>query len=125
MDAESITAISQFLFVRDALEPVDIAFVVGSPTVNSISPAVDLFRSGLTIKILISGAGVSVNGQTEWACYRDYALAAGVPLEALLLEKNATAIQQNIQLGTNLISNEIGWYGAIHRNWQHRSWNKP
>jgi len=111
MDAKSITAISQFLFVRDAPEPVDLAFVLGSPTVNSIYPALDLFRSGLTNKILISGAGFAVDGQPEWASYRDYALAAGVPIEVLILEKNATNTRQNILFGTKLISNEIGWSG--------------
>ena len=60
MDTASQKAISQFLFVRNEPEPVDLAFVLGSPTVNSIYPALDMFRAGLTKKIIISGAGISI-----------------------------------------------------------------
>ena len=109
MDTDSLNAISHFLFVRHDPEPVDLAFVLGSPTVNSIFPALDLFHAGLTKKIMISGAGTSTNGQPEWALYRDHALAAGIPKEALLIEKFALNTQENLQLGTNLILQELGW----------------
>ena len=109
MDAESIRAISQFLFVRNAAEPVDLAFVLGSPTVNSITPALDLFRTDMTKKILISGAGISIDGKPEWELYRDHALSEGVPKEALLFEKSAKNTQQNFAFGAKIISQEIGW----------------
>lgn len=110
MDTASQKAISQFLFVRNEPEPVDLAFVLGSPTVNSIYPALDMFRAGLTKKIIISGAGISISGQPEWELYRDHALEAGIPNEAILLEKFALNTQENLELGSNLILQKIGWH---------------
>ena len=109
MDTDSLKAISQFLFVCDNPEPVDLAFVLGSPTMDSIYPALDMFHAGLTQKIVISGAGKSTSGQPEWELYRDHALAAGIPSEALLLEKLALNTQQNFELGSNLIMQALGW----------------
>jgi len=109
MDKDSLNAISLILFVCDSPDPVDLAFVLGSPTVNSIYPALDMFHAGLTQKIVISGAGKSTSGQPEWELYRDHALAAGIPSEALLLEKLALNTQENFELGSNLIMQALGW----------------
>lgn len=109
MDAESRYAITQFLFVKHDHEAVDLAFVLGSPTVNSIFPAIALFKAGLTSKILITGAGKGVNGQIEWELYLNEALNAGIPSEAILIEKNAQHTLQNMLFGSQLIEQVLGW----------------
>ena len=75
---DSRTAISNFLFEKSHPERVDLAFVLCSPTISSIYPAISLYKSGLTPKILISGAGTTREGTVEWRLYRDHALASGV-----------------------------------------------
>lgn len=109
MDTESIKAISDFLFVRNQPETADLAFVMGSPSVNSLYPALNLFHTGMVKKILITGGGIATNGQPEWELYRDHALAAGVPNECLLIEKFAKNTQQNIMFGFDTVSQAIGW----------------
>jgi uncharacterized SAM-binding protein YcdF (DUF218 family) len=109
MDTDSLQAIGRFLFVKDEPTPVDLAMVLGSPSVNSIYPAISLFQAGLTRQILISGAGQSLSGQPEWEFYRDTALQAGIPNEALILEKQATNTVENFRFSAALIAATVGW----------------
>lgn len=106
---DSRTAISDFLFKKSRPENVDVAFVFCSPSISSIDAAISLYKSGLTPKILITGAGIAVNGSPEWHFYRDKALASGVPESALLLEKAARNTAENAALGAALIATELGW----------------
>ncbi|HTN41648.1 MAG TPA: YdcF family protein [Asticcacaulis sp.] len=110
MDAyNSRLGISRFLFVNDPPEAVDLAFVCCSPTVSSLAPALALYTSGLTPRILISGAAAATNGMEEWRLYRDHALASGVPETAVLLEKEAHNTSENAAFGATLIAAELGW----------------
>lgn len=106
---DSRAAITDFLFLRDTVRPVDLAFVFGSPTISSILPAIALFQAGLVPKILITGASAAVNGAPEWAFYRDRALASGVPEAALLLEPEARNSAENAEFGAALIARTLGW----------------
>ncbi len=106
---DSRIAISQFLFVNDPPEAVDIAFVCCSPTVSSLAPALSLYASGLTSRILVSGAGLMTDQGVEWQAYRDHAIAAGVPETSLLLEKEARNTAENATFGAALIEAELGW----------------
>ena len=51
---DSRAAISEFLFRKSEPERVDLAFVLCSPTISSIHPAISLYKSGLTKRVLIS-----------------------------------------------------------------------
>jgi uncharacterized SAM-binding protein YcdF (DUF218 family) len=106
---DSRIAISQFLFVNDPPEVVDVAFVYCSPTVSSLAPALSLYQSGLTSRLLISGAGIATTGEVEWSLYRDHVLAAGVPETSVLLEKEARNTSENAAFGAALIAAELGW----------------
>ena len=66
-------AITDFLFLEDPPQPVDLSFVLGSPTISSIIPAVELYKNGLTKKIVISGHGPKADSTPEWKIYQDYA----------------------------------------------------
>ena len=106
---ESRAAISAFLFKKSPPEPVDLAFVFCSPTISTLHPAIALYTSGLTPKLLITGAGTAIDGSTEWSFYRDHALKAGVPETVLLVEKTARHTAENAAFGAALIEKELGW----------------
>lgn len=106
---DSRLAISSFLFTKCSPEPVDLAFVLCSPTVSSLAPAIELYQAGLTPRILISGGGTAVDGSLEWSFYHDHAVAAGVPERALLLEKSSRNTAQNAEFGAALIEQDLGW----------------
>lgn len=102
-------AITRFLFIRDAPAPVDLAIVLGSPTVSSLTPAIDLYLAGMVPRILISGHGPTPGGMPEWALYRDHALAAGVAPDDLLIEPDATNTRENLLLSADVVDRRIGW----------------
>ncbi|MFK7958358.1 MAG: YdcF family protein [Lysobacterales bacterium] len=107
---ETREAIGQFLFVSDVAQPVDLAIVAASPSVSSILPAVELYKAGLTQRIVISGANTMTNGQLEWQGYRDHALELGVAKADLITEKRATNTKENIVFSAELIaSTDTGW----------------
>lgn len=102
-------AITQFLFLKDEPAPVDLCFVLGSPSISSILPAVALYQQGLTAKILISGHGPQKDSVAEWQVYRDYAIANGVPESAILVEKQASNTLENFTFSKVVIEQELGW----------------
>ena len=106
---DSRAGISAFLFKKCPPEAVDLAFVLCSPSVSSLQPALALYKAGLTRRILISGNGTAVDGSPEWAFYREHALAAGIPESALLLEKDARNTAENAAFGAALIERDLGW----------------
>lgn len=108
-DQSTRLAISRFLFVSDPPEAVDLAFVLGSPSISSVYPAVELYLAGLTRRLLISGATITANLEAEWKLYQSYALAKGVLPEDILIEPSATNTRENLLLGSALVEKSIGW----------------
>jgi len=107
----SIDAITDFVFKRDEPGPVDLAFVLGSPSISNIEPAIALYLSGLTQKLLISGHGPSDDCEPEWSVYRAHAIAAGVPQDQIWLEREARNTAENFILSERIIDREISWDG--------------
>lgn len=105
----SRAAITQFLFVQDPPEPVDLCFVLGSPTPTSMDPAIALHARGLAPLIMVSGHGPVRQPVPEAVQFRDYALARGVPAAAMLLETEATNTRDNFAFSAPLIEQRIGW----------------
>jgi hypothetical protein len=106
---ESRDAITRFLFLEDEPQQVDLCLVLGSPSISSVVPAIDLFKRGFTPRILISGHGPSPDSAPEWRLYRDYAIGQGVPAAAILVEEKATNTLENFTLSARVIEAEIGW----------------
>jgi hypothetical protein len=106
---ETRQAITKFLFLKDEPAPVDLCFVLGSPSISTIVPAVDLFSRGFTPKILISGHGPRRWQKSECDIYKTYAMQRGVPEDVLLLERKARNTLQNFVLSKAVIEREIGW----------------
>jgi DUF218 domain len=107
---ETRDAITRFLFLEDEPAPVDLCFVLGSPTPSSMLPAVDLYRRGLTPKILISGRGPVPQHEPECEVYKAYATERGVPEHAILLERSASNTLENFVFAKAVIEQEIGWH---------------
>ncbi|SFP34339.1 DUF218 domain-containing protein [Nitrosomonas cryotolerans] len=110
----SRNAISEFLFLSDEPEPVDLCVVLGAPSPTNIEPAIRLYGSGLTKYILITGFGPEVQKANdtfipEYAVLRDLALKAKIPENALILETFAMNTLENFTLSSIIIEAKFGW----------------
>lgn len=104
-----IRRITEFIFVQSAPRPLDLALVLGSPTISSLVPAVDFYRAGLVPKLLIAGHGRPEQAIPEWKLYLDEAVARGVDRRDILLERRSTNTLENIRGAARIIADEIGW----------------
>lgn len=102
-------AITKFMFLSDAPARVDFCFVLGSPSITTIVPAIELYLTGLTPRIMISGSGPHSVERPECEIYREHALARGVPESAILTEAGSTNTLENFALSSPIIETEIGW----------------
>lgn len=107
----SRSAITKFLFISDPCEPVDFAFVLGSPSHTSIEPAIELYQKGFTKLIVVSGLGPQhqANPIPEAQFLRDYAIRRGVPADRILMETQATNTLENFRNSSKFIDDHIGW----------------
>lgn len=110
---ESRKAITDFLFIKDDHEPVDFAFVLGSPSLTSVEPAIDLYQEGFTQKLIISGCGpqnnTSLNAIPEAQFLKEYAISRGIPADSILIEIKAANTLENFRNSNQLIESQIGW----------------
>ncbi|MDO6747594.1 YdcF family protein [Gilvimarinus sp. 1_MG-2023] len=113
--SETRDAIGKFLFVADTKQLVDLVIVAASPSISSIQPAIEMYKEGLTPRIVISGAGIMTSGVLEWQGYRDHALAHGVAEADLLLEKHATNTKENMIFTSALVASSTGGWDDIHK----------
>lgn len=102
-------AITRLVFLSHQPENVDVALVLGSPSISNILPAVSLYMQGMTRRIVVTGHGPADGSKPEWRVYRDYALSAGVPEAAILVEPHARNTLENFVFSDRLIADEIGW----------------
>jgi uncharacterized SAM-binding protein YcdF (DUF218 family) len=89
---------------KDETRPADAALVLGfaldargaarPQLVGRIEHAVRLQQRGMVPRLVLSG-GVEKAGHTEAAVMRDFALARGVPPEALILDESARSTIEN------------------------------
>lgn len=106
--------VTEFIFVQSVPRQLDLAVVLGSPTVSSLLPAVDFYRAGLVSKLLIAGHGRQDQGIPEWKLYLDEAVARGVDPRDILLERRSTNTLENIRGAARIIAEEIGWDRVTH-----------
>jgi uncharacterized SAM-binding protein YcdF (DUF218 family) len=102
-------AITQLVFVSHQPAKVDIALVLGCPSISNILPAISLYLAGNAKHIVISGHGPNYQSTPEWRIYNDYAIAAGVPAADILIEPDARNTLENFVLSAKLIERDIGW----------------
>lgn len=106
---ETREAITQLVFLSQRPKSVDIVLVLGCDLIASMDPAIDLYRKGLTKKIVISGRGPTHRRNPEWQIYHQYALSQGIPNASILIESEARNTHENFVFSEVLISREIGW----------------
>lgn len=106
---ETREAITKFLFLKDEPAPVDLCFVLGSPSISSMVPAVELFLNGFTPKILISGHGPRRWQKPEADTYKAYAVEKGVPEGSIMLERKAKNTLENFLFVKPIIERALGW----------------
>ena len=104
-------AITKFLFIKDSPAEVDFAFVLGSPTLSSIEPAIELYLCNKTKWIVISGHGpvLQDNAPTEAELYKNYAISRGVPESRILIETRSTNTRENFEFTYDLIESQFRW----------------
>lgn len=99
--------VTELLFVRDPPGRADLAIVFGSHepalAAERARHAASLYRSGLTPRLLFTG-GPTVEGSTSEAeAMAETAEAAGVPSEAMLLERESRTTVENFTLSLALL----------------------
>lgn len=103
--------ITDFIFVEDELEKVDVIFVPGNRYPDMAEQAADLWKQGYGKWVLPSGRYTIVTGkfegpikgaerydrtyETEWEFLKDVLCKNGVPEEAVLKEDQATFTYDN------------------------------
>lgn len=61
-----------------------------------VNHAIELYRTGRVRKIIFTGGRGNENEETEAAAARRFALAAGVPADAILVEEESTSTYENL-----------------------------
>jgi len=106
---ESRAAITEFLFIENPPQNIDLCFVLGCPTPTNMDAAISLYERGLTSLIMISGHGPAPQAIPEAVQFRDYAIKRGIPEAAILLETESTNTLENFVFSAPIIAQHIGW----------------
>jgi DUF218 domain len=106
---DSRDAITSFLFLNDPPAPVDFCFVLGCPTSTNMKPAIALYFEGFTRHIVIAGHGPKPQDVPEAEIFRDYAVARGIPADAMVLESTSSNTVENFAFSRPLIEQHFGW----------------
>jgi uncharacterized SAM-binding protein YcdF (DUF218 family) len=110
----SRAAITRFLFLQNEPRPVDFAFVLGSPTLSSVEPAIALYKRGFTSKIVISGKGpATAAAGSEAEMFRAHAVRSGVCASDVLIEDQATNTLENFRFSHAVVEKHLGW-ATVH-----------
>ncbi len=107
---DSISRITELIFIASPPRAVDIVLVLGSPNPTASYPAVEMFHAGLTKWVAVTGQGRG-GDIPEWQIHRDTLVAKGVPMDRILIEPHATNTLENFTLSARLIEARIGWSG--------------
>jgi uncharacterized SAM-binding protein YcdF (DUF218 family) len=88
----------------------DVGIGLGSHDLGVAICAVDLFHRGMFPHLVFSGANAPTTierfPQGEAVAYREYAVAHGVPAEAILVDPEATNTEQNVRFSRALLEKQ-------------------
>ena len=105
----------------DETRPADVAIVLGaglgvdgpSPVFRArIDHAVALYLQGQVSAVVLTGGMGEGSVRSDAAVARDYALAQGLPAEAVAIEESSTITQENL-VNAKAIMDEHGWRTAL------------
>jgi len=96
----------------DEQRPADAIVVMGAAQYDGrpspifaarIDHAVSLFRAGVAPTLVVTGGKADGDRTTEAASARDYAIARGVPSDAILVEDQSRTTEQSIRMVSTLL----------------------
>jgi uncharacterized SAM-binding protein YcdF (DUF218 family) len=96
----------------DEQRPADAIVVMGAAQYDGrpspifaarIDHAVSLFRAGVAPTLVVTGGKADGDRTTEAASARDYAIARGVPSDAILVEDQSRTTEQSIRMVSTLM----------------------
>jgi uncharacterized SAM-binding protein YcdF (DUF218 family) len=94
--------------LRHDLRPCDVGVGLGGRGLGVAALAVELFRGGLFPRLVFTGGNPPASADSlprgEAVHYGEYAVAHGVPPEALLLETRATNTLENVAFSRDLLA---------------------
>ncbi len=119
LDAEVVkkcNAVYDYLAEEDVPEKVDLIFVFGAKTLLRIEKAIEIYKLGLSDKILISGRGpyyAENQSVSEADIYRRIAMEQGIPSSALITEEESITIPDNVRSSLNLLDDKRVAYSSL------------
>ena len=107
MDNEQIT---KYIFIDDADLRGDIAFVFGTWNAwkGSVEKAVELYKKGLTPKMIFSGGVNKKTRVIEGEAMAEEAIKLGVLREDVFIENKSTNTLENVLFSLNVIDKNLG-----------------
>jgi uncharacterized SAM-binding protein YcdF (DUF218 family) len=91
----------------------DAAVVISGGDTNArVDEAVRLYKDGVALKLLVSGAAADKEGPSNAMVMRDYALSLGVPIGDIILEEAAVDTRENADFSARIIR-ENGWRNIV------------
>lgn len=116
------TALAIYTYAqRDETQPADVAIVLGAGTRQDrpspvfrerIDHAIDLYRRGLVEAIILTGGVGQGRLVADSEIARGYALAEGVPPEAIYIETTSSTTLQNLQEAQRIMG-ELDYGSAL------------
>jgi hypothetical protein len=131
-DKDICNKIYDYLSEEDNPEKGDLIFVFGNAFNYRIDKAIELFKSGYSDKIMISGRGPIYEKveQTEGEKLKLYAVQNGVPERSIITEHESISIPDNVKRSLNLLDEKGFRFSKIlvvnspfaqRRGWTHFS----
>lgn len=103
---ETITAITEFIFLETPTSSADIILIPGSHRPQLMERAAELYHRGLAPVILPSGGtNPHLPGLTEWAYLKEVGGSLGISEAAFLRENKARHTFENAELSWKTIAN--------------------
>lgn len=109
-DSEEFRQLAQdmyaYLAEEDEVSSADLIMAFGAKTTKRVEKAVSLYKQNFGSKLLFSGKGptfVDNIEKTEAEIYFDFAIKNGIPESAIILEKEAITLPDNVRRTLNLL----------------------
>ncbi len=98
-----------YLSEQDPPEKADLIFVFGAKQTFRIEKAIDLYKKGYALKILVSGRSPSYENEntvSEAESFAQFAIEHGVSKEDIIIEKESITVPDNVKRSLNLLEGE-------------------
>ncbi len=92
----------------ESIKPADVIFVFGGPELVKAQKAVELYQAGMAPQIIFTGdtqrALQATPHQSESVRDAEFAIAAGVPTDAILIENTSVNTPENVQNALKILT---------------------